>query len=42
MAQEYGVTVDKLVEEFGGLDVVKYDMKMHKAMEILKESNEKN
>lgn len=39
MAKEYGVTVDELIKTYGTLDIVKYDMKMHKAMEILRENN---
>ena len=36
MAKNYGMTKEELVQEFGGLDVVKYDMKMRKAIDILK------
>ena len=36
MAKNYGITKDELVQEFGGIDVVKYDMKMRKAIEIVK------
>ena len=39
MAENYGISVDELVKAYGTLDVVKYDMKMHRALEILKESN---
>lgn len=39
MAEQYGITVDELIKSFGSIDIVKYDMKMHKAMEILEESN---
>lgn len=39
MAENYGITVDELIQAYGSLDVVKYDMKMHRALEILKESN---
>ncbi len=41
LAQNYGVTKEQLLEDYGGMEIVKYDMKMHKAMEILKEANEK-
>ncbi len=40
MAEGYGITVEELIAEFGSMDVVKYDMKMHRALEILQESNE--
>ncbi len=39
MAKEYGITVDELLKAFGSIDIVKYDMKMRKAMEILRENN---
>lgn len=39
MAENYGISVDELLKAYGSLDVVKYDMKMHKAIEILKENN---
>jgi len=39
MAENYGISVDELIQAYGSLDVVKYDMKMHRALEILKESN---
>lgn len=39
MAENYGITVDELIKAYGTKDVVKYDMKMHKAIEILKENN---
>lgn len=41
MADNYGIKLDELVQAYGSLEVVKYDMKMHKALEILKELNEK-
>lgn len=41
MAENYGITTEELLKAYGSLEVVKYDMKMHKALEILKESNEK-
>lgn len=37
MAENYGLAKEEFLKEFGGLDVVKYDMKMRKAIEILKE-----
>jgi trigger factor len=36
MAKNYGITKEELIQEFGGLDVVKYDMRMRKAIEIVK------
>ncbi len=39
MADEYGISVDELLKAYGSLDVVKYDMKMHRALEIIKENN---
>ena len=35
MAESYGVEKTEFLTHFGGLDVVKYDMKMRKALEIL-------
>lgn len=37
MAKEYDVSKEEFLTHFGGLDVVKYDMKMRKALEILGE-----
>ncbi len=39
LATKYGITKDQLIESFGSMDVVEYDMKMQKAIEILKENN---
>ncbi len=36
MAETYGMKENEFLTQFGGLDIVKYDMKMRKAMEILK------
>ena len=36
LAENYGMTKEQLLEEFGGLEVVKYDMKMRKAIEAVK------
>ena len=36
MADNYGITVDELLKAYGSLDIVKYDIKMHKALEIIK------
>ena len=37
MAKNYQMETDELLKNFGGLEIVKYDMKMRKAMEVLKE-----
>lgn len=39
MADNYGITVDELIKAYGSMDVVKYDMMMHKALETIKENN---
>lgn len=39
MAENYGITKDELIKAYGTIDVVKYDMRMHRALEILKENN---
>ncbi len=39
MAENYGITVDELIKAYGTIDIVKYDMTMHKALEIVKENN---
>lgn len=36
LAERYEMTEDEFLEAFGGLDIVKYDMRMRQAMEILK------
>ena len=39
IAKSYGIEKEEVLKSFGSLDVVEYDMKMHKALEILKENN---
>lgn len=39
MATNYGITVDELIKAYGTIDIVKYDMTMHRALEIIKEGN---
>ena len=39
MAENYGITVEELIKAYGTIDIVKYDMRMHKALEIIKENN---
>ena len=36
MAENYGITKEELLEAYGSLEVVKYDMKMREAMEIIR------
>jgi len=36
LAKYYGVTNEEVVEHFGGIDAIKYDAKMRKALEIVK------
>lgn len=38
LAEQYGITKEELLTEFGGLDIVKYDLQMRKALELLKEN----
>ena len=35
MAQHYGMDKEEFLKQFGGLEVVKYDLRMHKALDIL-------
>ena len=37
MSKEYGVEKEEFLKHFGGLEVVKYDLRMRKALEILGE-----
>lgn len=39
MANNYGISVEELLKAYGSNEVVKYDMKMHSALEILKNNN---
>lgn len=34
-AKKYGTTKDELIEMYGGLDIVKYDLMIHKAIKVL-------
>ena len=36
MADNYGISVDELIKAYGSMDIVKYDMQMHRAIEIVK------
>ena len=39
LAKNYGISEKELLEAYGNTDIIKYDMKMHKALEIMKENN---
>lgn len=39
LAQKYNMKKDEFLNAFGGLDMVEYDMKMRKAIDVLKENN---
>ena len=39
MASQFGVPKEELIKIYGSMDVIEYDLKMHKALEILKENN---
>lgn len=39
MANQFGVSKEELIKIYGSMDVIEYDLKMHKALEILKENN---
>ena len=39
LASKYNMKKEEFLNLFGGLEMVEYDMKMHKAIEILKENN---
>ena len=39
MAKNYGISKEELLKAYGSDEIVKYDMKMHKALEIIKENN---
>ncbi len=41
MAAEYGVSKEEFLSHFGGLETVKYDMRMRKALEVLGEEDKK-
>lgn len=38
MAENYGITKEELLQAYGSIEVVKYDMKMREAMEIIRAS----
>ena len=39
LAKKYNMEKDEFLKLFGGIEMVKYDMEMRKAIEILKENN---
>lgn len=39
MANNYGISVEELLKAYGSNEIVKYDMKMHEALEALKNNN---
>ena len=39
MAKNYGITKEELIQAFGDMEVLKYDAKMRKTLEFLKENN---
>jgi len=39
MASNYGISVEELLKAYGSNEIVKYDMKMHSALEIIKKNN---
>jgi len=39
MAEEYNMTEEDIMKEIGSLEIVKYDLAMRKAVEVLKENN---
>ena len=36
MAEKYGMTKEDLITQFGGIEMIKYDAKMRKAIEVVK------
>ena len=39
LAKKYNMEKDEFLKLFGGLDMVKYDLEMRKAIDVLKENN---
>ena len=39
MSEMYQMTEEELLKELGSLEIVKYDLAMRKAIELLKENN---
>ena len=36
LATKYNMTKEELLKNFGGIDMIKYDIEMHKTIEVLK------
>lgn len=41
MAQKYNTTKEEILKELGDIEMLRYDLKMRKAIDVLKENNEK-
>jgi len=39
LAEKYGMKEDELLKAFGGLEMIKYDLRYRKTIELLKENN---
>lgn len=39
MAKQFEVSQEELIKAYGSMDIIEYDLRMHKALEILKENN---
>ena len=39
LAKNYGISEKELLDAYGNIEIIKYDMKMHKALETIKENN---
>ena len=39
LAEKYSMKKEEFLKLFGGLDMVKYDLEMRKALEVLKDNN---
>ena len=39
MANQFGISQEELIKAYGSMDIIEYDLRMHKALEILKENN---
>lgn len=39
LSEKYGMTEEEFIKQFGGKEMIKYDLEMRKAMDLLKEAN---
>ena len=39
LAKKYQMEKDEFLSKFGGLDMIQYDLEMHKTLDLLKELN---